>query len=72
LVQLKVWLLGISPMIWLRLLVPSACTLRELHGVIQVTMGWGGIHLYQFCLRTARYGSGELWASSLEVMLART
>jgi hypothetical protein len=28
-VQLKVWLLGISPMIWRRLLVPSACTLRE-------------------------------------------
>jgi hypothetical protein len=59
-VQLKVWLLGISPMVWRRLLVPSACTLRELHGVIQVAMGWEGIHLYQFCLRTAHYGSSEL------------
>jgi hypothetical protein len=45
-VQLKVWLLGISPMVWRRLLVPSTCTLRELHGVIQVAMGWEGIHLY--------------------------
>ncbi len=38
-VQIKVWLLGISPMAWRRLLVPSACTLHELHGVIQVAMG---------------------------------
>jgi hypothetical protein len=69
-VQLKVWLLGISPMIWRRLLVPSACTLRELHGVIQVAMGWEGFHLYQFCLRAACYGSWELSASSPEVTLA--
>jgi hypothetical protein len=69
-VQIKVWLLGISPMIWRRLLVPSTCTLRELHGVIQVAMGWEGIHLYQFCLRTAHYGSEELWVSSPDVTLA--
>ena len=68
--QLKVWLLEISPMIWRRLLVPSACTLHELHGVIQVAMGWEGIHLYQFCLRAAHYGSCELSASSPEVTLA--
>ncbi len=42
-VQIKVWLIGISPMVWRRVLVPSACTLRELHGVIQVAMGWEGI-----------------------------
>ena len=69
-VQVKVWLLGISPMVWRRVLVPSTCTLRELHGVIQVAMGWEGIHLYQFCLRAARYGSWELSASSPEVTLA--
>jgi len=38
--QVKVWLLGISPMMWRRLLVLDTCTLRELHGVIQVTTGW--------------------------------
>jgi len=69
-VQIKVWLLGISPMVWRRLLVPSTCTLRELHGVIQVAMGWEGIHLFQFCLRSCRYGSWELSASSPEVTLA--
>lgn len=45
-VQVKVWLLGISPMVWRRLLVPDTCTLRELHGAVQVAMGWEGIHLY--------------------------
>ena len=69
-VQIKVWLLGISPMVWRRVLVPSTCTLHELHGVIQVAMGWEGIHLYQFCLRSCRYGSWELSASSPEVTLA--
>lgn len=69
-VQIKVWLHGISPMVWRRVLVPSTITLRELHGVIQVAMGWDGIHLYQFCLRAAEYGSLELSASSPDVTLA--
>jgi Plasmid pRiA4b ORF-3-like protein len=68
--QVKVWLAGISPMIWRRVLVPATFTLRELHGVIQVAMGWEGIHLYDFHLRAARYGSWELAASSPDVTLA--
>src|SRR5512143_3881432 len=68
--QIKVWLVGISPMVWRRMLVPAACTLRELHGVFQIAMGWDGIHLYQFSLRATRYGSLELSASSPDVTLA--
>ena len=45
-VQLKVRLLGISPMIWRRVLVPASVSLHELHGILQVGMGWEGIHLY--------------------------
>jgi hypothetical protein len=60
--QVKVWLTGISPMVWRRVLVPATFTLRELHGVIQVTMGWEGIHLYDFQLRAAHYGSWEVAA----------
>ena len=37
---LKVRLLGISPMIWRRVLVPESVSLRELHGVVQLAMGW--------------------------------
>jgi Plasmid pRiA4b ORF-3-like protein len=51
-------------------MLPANFTLRELHGVIQVAMGWEGIHLYQFRLRAARYGSWELSASSPDVTLA--
>ncbi len=40
--QIKVWLVGICPMVCRRVLVSAAFTLRELHGVIQVTMGWEG------------------------------
>jgi hypothetical protein len=68
--QVKVWLTGVSPMVWRRILVPATFTLRELHGVIQVAMGWEGIHLYVFHLRAARYGSQEVAALSPDVTLA--
>lgn len=67
--QLKVRLLRVSPMVWRRLLVPATMTLRELHGVVQVAMGWEGIHLFQFHLRAVRYGSSELSTSSPDVAL---
>ena len=70
LVQIKIWLLGVSPMVWRRVQVSGSTTLRELHGVIQVAMGWEGLHLYQFSLRAIRYGSSELSASSPDVTLA--
>jgi hypothetical protein len=67
--QLKVRLLEISPMVWRRLLVPGATSLRELHGILQVAMGWEGFHLFQFHLRAVRYGSPELSVTSPEVTL---
>ncbi len=69
--QLKVRLLEVSPMVWRRLLVPVATSLRELHGILQIAMGWEGIHLFQFHLRAVRYGSPELAAASPEVDLER-
>jgi hypothetical protein len=68
--QFKVWLLGISPMVWWRVQVPDSMTLRELHGVIQVAMGWEGIHLFQFTPRAKRFGSLELAARSSDVPLS--
>jgi hypothetical protein len=38
--------------------------------MIQVAMGWEGLHLYRFLLRAGQYGSSELGASSPEVSLA--
>lgn len=61
--------MGVSPMIWRRLQVSPKMTLRELHGALQVAMGWEGLHLYQFVLRGKRYGSWQLSASSPDVTL---
>jgi hypothetical protein len=69
--QFKVWLLGISPMVWRRIQVPHNMTLRELHGVIQVAMGWEGIHLSQFRLQARRFGSRELAARSPNIPLSQ-
>ena len=41
------------------MLVPATCTLGELYGVVQVAMGWDGIHLYQFCLRPRAMAPGS-------------
>ncbi|CDM61781.1 MULTISPECIES: plasmid pRiA4b ORF-3 family protein [Rhizobium] len=51
-------------MVWRRVQVASTMTLREFHGVLQVAMGWEGIHLYEFIIHTARYGSWETGARS--------
>ena len=64
--QLKVRLLGISPVIWRCVLVPETMSLHELHGVLQVAMGWEAIHLFQFSVRavwTARGQCGALTAA---------
>ena len=47
-VILRVELLGIEPLIWRRVRVPAAMTLRELHGVLQIAMGWQDCHLHEF------------------------
>jgi Plasmid pRiA4b ORF-3-like protein len=53
-------------MVWRRVPVPASFTLREL----QVAMGCEGIHLYDFQLGAARYGSWEAAAASPDVTLA--
>ena len=67
--QLKLWLKLVSPMVWRRVRVPADGPLRELHGVFQVAIGWGGHPSLPVCLRAARYGAWELSALSLDVTL---
>lgn len=47
-------------MVWRRVLVPESYSLRELHGVIQVAMGWESLHLFEFRIRAVRYGSSDI------------
>jgi hypothetical protein len=57
--QLKVVLLGISPMIWRRLLVRSDHTIADLHHILQIVMDWTDTHLHQFRIRGSRQQSCE-------------
>lgn len=54
--QLKVTLLGTSPPIWRRLLVPANMTLAQLHDVLQATMGWEDSHMHEFSVGQRRIG----------------
>ncbi|TIN17571.1 MAG: plasmid pRiA4b ORF-3 family protein, partial [Mesorhizobium sp.] len=68
--QFRIWLKDVSPMVWRRVQVPSIMTLHEFHGVLQVAMGWECIHLYQLIIHTVRYGSWETGARSPAIALA--
>jgi hypothetical protein len=54
--QFMVSLLHIKPPIWRRLLVPSDCTLGQLHLAIQGAMGWSNSHLHSFVCGDTVYG----------------
>src|SRR3954462_12596266 len=53
---LKVALRGVKPPIWRRLRVATDLTLRELHHVLQIALGWTDSHLHEFEIRGKRYG----------------
>lgn len=46
--QLRISLPYIVPVIWRRLEVPGTMTFDDLHGAIQVAMGWENCHLWAF------------------------
>ena len=53
---LKVTLREVSPPVWRRLRVAGDLTLRELHHVLQIAMGWTDSHLHEFEVGRRRYG----------------
>ena len=69
-IQLKVRLLGLSPMIWRRVLVSEPVSPRELHGILQVSMGWKGIHLYYFDIYAVHYSAFELDSESPDLLFS--
>lgn len=56
---LKVTLVAIEPLIWRRVRVPSALTLRSVHEVIQRAMGWNDCHLHEFEVGGEQYGAAD-------------
>lgn len=55
-VQIKITLKNSKPPIWRRVLVNSDITFEELHYTIQISMGWGIYHLYEFDIDQYRIG----------------
>jgi Plasmid pRiA4b ORF-3-like protein len=46
--QIKVTLEGSKPPIWRRFTVKNTITLKKLHKILQIVMGWENCHLYKF------------------------
>ena len=53
--QLKIKLMIDGYDIWRRILIPSRCTFKQLHGVIQDTFGWFDYHLHEFIVPDETY-----------------
>jgi hypothetical protein len=48
--------LGTSPPIWRRLLVPAGLTLAQLHDVLQTARGWQDCHMHEFRAGQRHFG----------------
>jgi len=54
--ELKVTINNIELLIWRTFQVPGGITLARLHEVLQIVMGWGEGHLYEFRSGKNRFG----------------
>ena len=56
-------------MIWRRVLVAESVSLRDLHRMVQLAMGWEGIHLFEFAVGGVRYAGPGLSGTPTDVAL---
>ena len=63
--QLQITLKDIKPPIWRRVQVPD-CTLGDLHNIIEIAMGWDGLHMHQFIINGECYGPSSELGSDVE------
>jgi len=54
--QFHVWLRGISPLIWRRLLLRSDQSISDLHYALQLAFGWSDYHLNRFRIHGKDFG----------------
>jgi hypothetical protein len=64
---LEISLEGISPRIWRQLRIPGSFTLGDLHGAIQIAMGWENDHLHSFTLGSVTYGMSAETAAEYDM-----
>jgi hypothetical protein len=62
---LRIELLDSDPLIWRELEIPTSITLKVLHDIVQIAMGWFDQHLWAFTIGKQRYGlpTDEDWGT---------
>lgn len=53
---LRIELKDTDPLTWRQVEVPTSITLKVLHDIIQITIGWFDYHLWEFTIGEQRYG----------------
>jgi hypothetical protein len=53
---IRIELMGTDPLIWREVDVPTSITLKVLHDIVQITMGWLDQHLWEFTIGQEVYG----------------
>ena len=53
---IRIELLHTDPLIWRQVEVPTSITLKVLHDIVQITMGWFDYHLWEFSIGRQVYG----------------
>ena len=54
--RIRVELLDSKPPIWRRVELSSQTTLKQVHRILQIAMGWSNSHLHEFLVGRQRYG----------------
>src|ERR1700688_2029238 len=54
--MVRVELRDSDPLIWRNVEVPTSITLKVLHDIVQIVMGWFDYHLWEFTIAGQRYG----------------
>ena len=57
---MRVFLRGVSPMVWRRLLVRADSTVADLHYALQITFGWSDSHLNCFRIHGKELGVHQI------------
>lgn len=57
--RVHVSLQRIEPSIWRRIELSSQTTLKQLHRILQITMGWENYHLHEYIVDGRRYGTPD-------------
>lgn len=69
--QVRVTLLGITPAVWRRFLLPGNTKLEQVHECIQGAFGWENCHLHEFEIAGKRYGDPDAADGDREITSER-